>query len=90
MRGHPDQILGRLIYYRRYDLGYSRRELGEMLGRDRKFVERIERRGQTISPVYLKPLSKVLDLPLEQILDPCSVSLPPVQMEMRFNKPDFE
>lgn len=70
MRGHPDQILGRLIHQRRTELGYTQDRLGLAIGRNRKFIERVERRGQTISPVYLKPLAKTLQLPLEQLLNP--------------------
>ncbi len=70
MKGHPDQILGRLIQQRREHLGIKRSELGQAIGRNGKYIEHVEKRGTIISPIYLKPLAQCLRLPVDCLLDP--------------------
>lgn len=66
---NPDQELGRYLLERRQALAVSRRALGAAIGRDRSYVERIER-GQTLSPRYLPAIAAALQCSVNELIYP--------------------
>lgn len=66
---NPDQELGRFMLERRRALMVSRAALGRAIGRDRSYVERVER-GQTLSPRYLPAIARVLNCSVSELIQP--------------------
>jgi transcriptional regulator with XRE-family HTH domain len=67
VKAHPDA--GRRVLLARLSAGISQRALAEQSGIDQSTVVRIERGEVSARPMTLGKLARVLDIPLEDLLE---------------------